>query len=221
MWSTVGNGLIQVMLVDDHAVVRKGYQMLLELTGGFSVVGEAETGEAAVHHYDRWRPDVVVIDLNLPGISGIEATRQILAIDLNAKVLAFSIHDEPVYVSRAFEAGARGYLCKSGSPQEMVEAIREVARGQLYVGSSLSIAHQKREISLTDPMSFLSSREFEVFQLLGKGNDPREIADVLNLTAKTVSNYLLIIKEKLGCGSTAALIKIAAQFVSASHRVKS
>lgn len=211
----MSDALITVMLVDDHAVVRTGYRMLLELTGEFSVIAEVETGDAAVDQYTVWNPDVVVMDLNLPGISGFEATRRIRQIDSDAKILIFSIHDESIYVSRAFDAGASGYLCKSCSPQDMVRAIREVTRSRFYTGENISFSKDNREVNFNDPMRFLSAREFEVFQLLGKGCDSREIAEVLELTAKTVSNYAVIIKDKLGYGSTAELIKMAAQFVSA------
>jgi DNA-binding NarL/FixJ family response regulator len=210
------DSLITVMLVDDHAVVRTGYRMLLEMAGAFSVVAEVDAGDVAADQYTMWSPDVVVMDLNFPGISGIESTRRILQLDSDAKVLIFSIHDESIYISRAFDAGASGYLCKSCSPTEMVEAVRLVAAGKLYTDSNLSyIGMQAAGLNRSDPMQFLSTREFEVFQLFGKGFDSRDIAERLGVTAKTVSNYAILIKEKLTLGSTSELVRMATQFVSA------
>lgn len=206
-----------VMLVDDHAVVRTGYRMLLEMTGEFSVVSEVESGDAAVDQYNLWRPDVVVMDLNLPGISGIEATRRIIQIDGHAKVLVFSIHDESIYVTRAFDAGACGYLCKSCSPNEMIAAVRTVAAGDCYRGANLDWTNNSSYLKHQDPMRHLSAKEFEVFQLLGRGQDSREIAETLGLSAKTISNYATLIKEKLALNSATELVSIATQFIS-SHR---
>jgi DNA-binding NarL/FixJ family response regulator len=205
------------MLVDDHSVVRAGYRMLLEITGKFSVVSEVETGDLAVDQYEIWRPHVVVMDLNLPGISGIEATRRIVQLDENAKVLVFSIHDESIYVTRAFDAGAYGYLCKSCSPNEMIAAVRAVAAGDFYIGTNLNYTNKMARLRHEDPMQYLSAKEFEVFQLLGRGQGSREIAETLGLSAKTVSNYAILIKEKLAISSTAELVSIATQFIS-SHR---
>ena len=206
-----------VMLVDDHSVVRAGYRILLEMTGEFSVVSEVDSGDAAVDQYCLWRPDVVVMDLNLPGISGIEATRRIIQIDGNAKVLVFSIHDESIYVTRSFDAGASGYLCKSCSPNEMIEAVRKTSLGGFFIGTNLGYTKNMSRLKHEDPMRYLSAKEFEVFQLLGRGQGSREIAETLGLSAKTVSNYSLLIKEKLALNSTSELVSIATQFVS-SHR---
>ena len=203
-----------VMLVDDHAVVRTGYRMLLELTGEFSVIAEVETGDQALHEYEQFRPDVVVMDLNLPGTSGIEATRKIILGHPEAKILIFSIHDESIYVTRAFDAGASGYICKSCAPQEMVQAVRAIASGCVYVGTGLSNPASRRGKHQNDPLRFLSPREFEVFQLLGKGLGTRDIADTLNLSSKTVSNYSTLIKEKLGLSSSVELVKVAIQFLT-------
>lgn len=208
------DALKTVMLVDDHTVVRTGYRMLLEMSEEFSVVAEVESGDAAIDQYAIWRPHVVVMDLNLPGISGLEATRRIMNMDSDTKVLVFSIHDESIYVSRAFDAGACGYLCKSCSPQEMIEAVRAVAEGRLFIGSDLPFTEGKADLTQEDPMRYLSAREFEVFQLLGRGQDSREIAGTLGVSAKTVSNYVLLIKEKLALGSTSELVNLATKFIT-------
>lgn len=161
------DSLMTVMLVDDHSVVRTGYRMLLEMTSDFSVVSEVETGDAAVDQYNLWRPNVVVMDLNLPGISGIEATRRIIQIDGDAKVLVFSIHDESIYVTRSFDAGASGYLCKSCSPGEMVEAVRTVASGKLFTGSSLSCIGQTSGLREMIPCGPYLSESLKYFSFWG------------------------------------------------------
>jgi DNA-binding NarL/FixJ family response regulator len=161
-----------------------------------------------------WRPDVVVMDLNLPGMSGIEATRRIMQFDTDAKVLIFSIHDETIYITRSFDAGASGYLSKSCAPQEMVDAVREVASGQIFIGSGLSGNAATLSKDEGDPLRLLSPREFEVFQLLGKGSGTREVAEALSLSSKTVSNYSTLIKEKLGLGSSTELVKVAMEFLA-------
>jgi two-component system, NarL family, invasion response regulator UvrY len=203
-----------VMLVDDHAVVRTGYRMLLEMSGEFSVISEAESGASAIDQYVIWRPDVVVMDLNLPGMSGIEATRRIVHFDADAKVLIFSIHDETIYITRSFDAGASGYLCKSCAPQEMVDAVRAVAAGQLFIGSGLAGNADTSSKKGGNPLQLLSPREFEVFQLLGKGTGTREIAELLSLSTKTVSNYSTLIKEKLGLASSTELVRVAMEFLA-------
>lgn len=198
---------IKVMLVDDHAVVRAGYRMLLEIQGGYAVVSEVNTGEAAIEAYLEESPQIVIMDLNLPGASGIEATRKILALDPCAKILIFSIHAEAIYLSRAFEAGALGYLCKSSSPSQMIEAVHAILHQGHYRDPNVPIAPPNGR----DPIQLLSPREFEIFQLLGRGYASREISEALSLSPKTVSNSLGIIKEKLAIGSTAELVKIASR----------
>lgn len=186
--------------------------MLLEMTGEFSVILEAESGDSAIDQYANCRSDVVVMDLNLPGVSGIEATRRIVQFDPDAKVLIFSIHDEAIYITRSFDAGASGYLCKSCAPQEMMDAVRAVAAGQLFIGSGLAGETNASSKKGSGPLQLLSPREFEVFQLLGRGTGTREIAELLSLSTKTVSNYSTLIKEKLGLGSSTELVKVAMEF---------
>ena len=209
--------LTTVMLVDDHAVVRAGYRMLLEMSGGFSVIGEADTVESAISQYPNLRPDVVIMDLNLPGVSGIEATRRIVSVDPDAKILIFSIHDESIYISRAFDAGACGYLCKSCAPERMIEAVKTVASQGFFMDPTLASSVAKTDSGARDPIRWLSAREFEVFQLMGKGCGSREIAEALGVSAKTVANYRVIIKEKLGLVSTTELVKIAVRLAEESR----
>ena len=202
---------IKVMLVDDHAVVRAGYRMLLEMQDGYRVVCEVETGEAAIAAYEKVQPNVVIMDLNLPGGSGIEATRKILILDPNAKILIFSIHADAIYLSRAIEAGALGYLCKSSSPSQMIEAVDAILHHGHYRDPNVPQVNDHGLNKIRDPIQWLSAREFEIFQLLGRGYASREISEALSVSPKTVSNSLVIIKDKLAIGSTAELVKIASR----------
>lgn len=215
----MADGEIKVMLVDDHAVVRAGYRMLLEMQDEFAVVSEFDSGEAAIAAYPEVNPHIVIMDLNLPGGSGIEATRKILAIDAKAKILIFSIHVEAVYLSRAFEAGASGYLCKSSAPKQMIDAVYAVLQQGHYRDPNVPLAGAKAFRGLRDPLQLLSAREFEIFQLLGRGQASREISEALGVSPKTVSNSLLIIKEKLALGSTAELVKLASRITEDPHRI--
>jgi DNA-binding NarL/FixJ family response regulator len=151
------------------------------------------------------------MDLNLRGASGIEATRKILALDAKAKVLMFSIHAEAIYLSRAFEAGAVGYLCKSSSPEQMIKAVDTILKEGYYRDPNVPMAGLEGRGGALDPIQLLSAREFEIFQLLGRGYPSREISEALAVSPKTVSNSLVIIKEKLAVGSTAELVKIASR----------
>ncbi|MEY4685758.1 MAG: hypothetical protein RLZ25_2217 [Pseudomonadota bacterium] len=215
----MGKDAIKVMLVDDHAVVRAGYRMLLEMKGGYSVICEVETGEAAIADYLEAQPHIVIMDLNLPGASGIEATRKILALDAKAKILIFSIHAEAIYLARAFEAGALGYLCKSSSPDQMIEAVDTILRNDRYHDPNVPFASPRSFKGALDPLLLLSAREFEIFQWLGRGYASREISEVLTVSPKTVSNSLVIIKEKLAVASTAELVKIASRLSDDPTRV--
>jgi len=203
---------VTVMLVDDHAVVRMGYRLLLSQTATIEVIAEAETGEEACQKFVDCTPDVVVMDLNLPGIGGLAAIRRIVARDPAARILVFSIHDEPVYVSRALDAGALGYISKSGAPEMLIEAVACIASGQAFLEPG--IAHQlaSQEKPHTVPlMDRLTPREFDVLCLLAQGRSTRETAEQLRLSAKTVANYVTTIKEKLNAGTTAELVKLAYQ----------
>ena len=214
----MGDQKIKVMLVDDHAVVRAGYRMLLEMQGRYAVVSEVETGEAACVSYLRDVPDIVIMDINLPAGSGIEATRKILALDPEARILIFSIHAEAIYVSRAIEAGALGYLCKSSSPSQMIDAVDAMVHQGHYLDPNVPMARSRRVMGGADPVQLLSAREFEIFRLLGRGHASREISEALGVSPKTVSNSLVLIKEKLAVGSTAELVRIAAQISEAPPR---
>lgn len=201
---------IRVLLADDHAVVRAGYQMLLKNSDEIEVIGEADSGERACKAFAELQPDVVVMDLSMPGIGGLEAIRRITARDADARILVFSMHDDTVFVEHALQAGARGYLCKSSAPEVLVEAIIELASGKSHIDSDIAqkLALQKAR-GKDSPFSNLSTREFEIFCLLAEGLNTSEIAKRLSLSYKTVANYSTQIKSKLDVTTVAELARLA------------
>jgi len=198
------------MLVDDHAVVRAGYQMLLKNSTEISVVAEAGSGEEAYRLYSELSPDVVVMDLSLPGIGGIEATKRICSRDSKAKILVFSMHEEIIFVEQALQAGASGYITKSTDPQLLVEAIMKLSRGEKYIDAELAqrMAYEKSRGN-DSPLSDLSTREFEIFCMLAEGANTSEIAKRLSLSYKTVANYSTQIKSKLNVSTVADIARLA------------
>jgi len=202
--------MISVLLVDDHAVVREGYKRLIERSPDLHVGGEASTAADAYRAFADTEPDVTVMDISLPDLSGIEALRHILARSADARVLMFSIHDETIYLERALAAGARGYLTKASAPDLLVDAIRAVVQGEIFVSPDLSAAFAARSPErIDDAMGTLSTREFEITRLLVDGLSVREIAARLCLTYKTVANYQTAIRQKLGATTPARLLQIA------------
>ncbi len=204
------NKKIRILLVDDHAVVRAGYQMLLKQSDKTEIIAEACSGEQASKLFTDLSPDVVVMDLSLPGMSGLEAIQRIIRKDANAKILVFSMHEDTVFVDQALRAGARGYLTKSSAPKTLIKAIEEIARGGVYIDDRLvqHLAFQKAR-GETGPFSGLSTREFEIFCLLAEGLNINEIAARLSIGYKTVANYSSQIKNKLEVNTTAELARLA------------
>ena len=208
---------IKVILVDDHAVVRAGFRLLLSTDDSIEVIAEAERGEAACRLYLEKQPDVMVLDLSMPGIGGLECIRRICTRDNNAKILVFSVHDERVYVDRAINAGAKGYITKHAHPEILIAAIQKIADGDVYIESGLIRPTDRlsTEISIAYETDYkpiiesLSAREFDVFLLLAKGLTAHKIADELCLGYKTVANYGTQIRSKLGVSSMAELAHIA------------
>lgn len=194
---------IKVVLVDDHAVVRAGFRLLLASAADIDVVAEAGRGEQVCALYEEYAADVVVMDLSMPGIGGLESIRRLCHRNESAKVLVFSIHDEAVYVERAMNAGAKGYISKSSAADIMLEAIYQIAQGGQYIEQGLIVEEKKTRLDL------LSAREFDIFCLLAKGLTAHEIADQLCLSYKTVSNYSTQIKSKLGVNTVTELAHIA------------
>jgi len=204
---------ISVLLVDDHAVVREGYRRLLERATGIVVVGEAASAAEAYQVFSQCRPHVVVMDISLPDVSGIEAMRRLLMREPQACVLVFSIHDEPIFPTRAFRAGARGYVTKASAPEVLVNAVRAVAAGSIFLSPDVAQTVALRNVlDAEDALKVISDREFEVLRLLALGHTVREIAEKLSLTYKTVANYQSSIRQKLGADNSVQLIRIAEEY---------
>ncbi|MCS3902561.1 DNA-binding NarL/FixJ family response regulator [Methylohalomonas lacus] len=201
---------IRVMLVDDHAVVRAGYRMLLKNSVDIEVIAEADNGESACKQYNQLQPDIVVMDLSLPGIGGLEAIRRIIARDPDARILVFSMHEDTIFVEQALQAGAQGYMTKSGAPEALIDAVRALASGKTHLDKNIAerLAFQKMRGKDT-PFSGLSTREFEIFCLLAEGHSTSDIAKRLSLSYKTVANYSTQIKNKLEVGSIAEIARLA------------
>ena len=191
--------MIRVLLVDDHAVVRTGFRLLLQSLAEISVVAEAESGEAACQRYLELAPDVVVMDLAMPGMGGLEALRRIRARHPQARVLALSAHDDPMHARRALQEGALGFLSKRSAPEALVEAVTAVAVGRRYIDMSLAqkLALAEIEGAAKPLIEQLSEREFDVFIRLARGATVQRIAEDLKLSASTVGTHLYNIKQKL------------------------
>ncbi|MBU3736807.1 MAG: response regulator transcription factor [Methylobacterium sp.] len=203
----------RIMLVDDHAVVRAGVRRLLEQQSGFSVVAEAESGERAYQLFGEHLPDIIIMDLSMPGMGGMEAIRRIIARYPAARVLVLSMHENAAFASQAMKSGAKGYLAKSGLAEELVGALVSLARGQTYISPDVAkkIALQTLQGS-DDPIAQLSAREFEIFRLLAEGQDSEAIARALKISGKTVANYQTIIKQKLGINNPVELVRLAIRY---------
>ena len=203
-------GKIRVMLVDDHAVVRMGFCLLLQATDDIDVVAEMGRGEEAVRRYPDVNPDVVVLDVSMPGIGGMDALTRILAKDASAKILVLSAHEDTVHPTRAIRAGALGYLTKRGAPEELIGAIRHVAKGKMFVepGIAQQMAMQ-RATGGQDPVEVLTTREFQVFLALAKGQSANKVAETMSLSPSTVGTHLYNVKQKLGASNAAELTLIA------------
>ncbi|HEY4211470.1 MAG TPA: response regulator transcription factor [Steroidobacteraceae bacterium] len=191
--------MIRVLLVDDHAVVRTGFRLLLQAQSDISVVAEAESGEAAYQRYIELTPDVVVMDLAMPGMGGLEALRRIRARHSQARVLTLSAHDDAMHARRALREGALGFLSKRSAPEALIEAITTVASGRRYldVGLAQKLALADLDGATKSPIERLSEREFEVFIRLARGETVQRIADDLKLSASTVGTHLYNVKQKL------------------------
>ena len=204
-----------VLLVDDHAVVREGYHRLLERDPELQVIGEAGNAVEALLAVQSGKPDVIVLDIALPGVSGIEVLRRILAHRPDARVLIFSMYQDGIYASRALQAGARGFLSKASAPELLIKAVRAVARGEQYISPDVQSALERTSPDNRVTAS-LSQRELEVLRLLTQGFDIERIAERLGLSPKTAANHQSSIKQKLGAGNALQLLLIAQQMGLAS-----
>ena len=201
---------INVMLVDDHAVVRMGFKMLLESASDIKVIAEAENGENAIKAYMEHKPNVVVMDITMPGMGGLEAIERILAKESSARILVLSAHEDSVHPKRVLNAGAMGYLTKRSAAEELIKAIRVVASGKKYIEASVAQQMAIQQLSGDQsPVDVLSEREFEVFMSLAKGKSTNEIAESLFLSPRTVGTHLYNIKQKLNAQNSAEIALIA------------
>lgn len=204
------SGVINVMLVDDHAVVRMGFKLLLEAATDVKVVAEAESGEQAVKLYGEIHPDIVVMDITMPGIGGMEAIERIMAKDSSARILVLSAHEDSVHPKRVLNAGALGYLTKRSAPEELIKAIRTVAGRKMYLEANVAQQMALQQLSgEKNPVDVLSAREFEVFMALALGKSTNEIAETLCLSPRTIGTHLYNIKQKLNAGNQAEISLIA------------
>ena len=201
---------IHILLADDHAVVRQGFKMILAAQPDMEIVGEAGNGREAVELAGTLQPDVIVMDVAMPELNGIEATRRLADSSPRTRVLALSMHKDSVYVREILRAGARGYLLKDSIASDLLAAVRAVARGEGYLSPGVSDAvldDYRRHV--TDPIDLLTSREREVLQMIAEGKTNKDIATVLNLSVYTVDAHRGRIMEKLNVHSVTDLVRFA------------
>ncbi|MCH8104110.1 MAG: response regulator [Proteobacteria bacterium] len=205
--------MITVLLTDDHALVRTGIRRLLEDSGQVTIVGEADCGEDSLKMAQSLKPDVILMDVNMPGIGGVEACRRILQRNPKQKIIVLTIHNEQTFPKRLLEIGAKGYLTKDCGVDEMIMAIKQVAKGGAYIAPNIA---QRLALSLLpgnedNPIDKLSRREFQVMLMISHGLSNIEISEKLCLSPKTISTYRLRLLEKLGAQNEVDLIKIAVE----------
>lgn len=200
------------MLVDDHMVVRAGVRRLLEAANEFEIVAEAESGEQAYELFPKLEPEITLMDLNMPGMGGIEAIIRIRNRYPTAKIIVLSMYEHGPFIVQAMKAGAKGYLTKSSLGDELIKAAKLVAQGRNFMSSS--VAQNFAIDSVTkpqNPFDELSAKEFEIFRLIAQGKEIDEIADALKLSEKTVANYQSILKKKLNVSNSIEIVKLALQ----------
>ena len=201
---------IKIVLVDDHAVVRAGVKRLLEQEDLFEVTGEAESGEKAYQLFGELNPDVMVMDLSMPGMGGLEAIRRILMRYEKAKILVLSMHEDLSFANQALKLGAKGYLIKNTLGDDLAKSIKDILKGEVFLSDEIAKKIAMQSIAGDqDPIDALSAREFEIFRLLAEGLEVETIATTLNISSKTVSNYQTMIKQKLNINTPVELIRYA------------
>ena len=202
--------MIRILLADDHMLVRQGFKMILSAQPDMQMVGEAANGREAVELAEKLQPDLVVMDVTMPELNGIEATRRLVTIAPRARVLALSMHKDSVYVREILRAGARGYLLKDSADADLIAAVRAVAKGEGYLSPAVSeavLTDYRRHV--TDPLDLLTTREREVLQMIAEGKTNKEIATLLNLSVYTVEAHRGRVMEKLNLHSTGELVRFA------------
>ncbi len=203
--------MIKVLLVDDHELVRTGIRRLLDDTSGIKVVGEADSGEEACLEARKLKPDVVLMDVNMPGIGGLEATRKLIQVNPSLKVIIVTIHTEEPFPTRLLEAGASGYLTKDCGINEIVNAIRAVIEGERYIGAEIAqqMALTMMPGAANSPFQILSQREMQVMMMVTQGQNVQQISDKLCLSPKTISTYRHRLFEKLNVDNDVELTRLA------------
>ncbi|MFW1676514.1 response regulator transcription factor [Pontibacter sp. JAM-7] len=203
---------VRILLVDDHAIVREGYRSLLNRQANLELVAEAASGEQAYALYRTQQPDLVVLDLSLPGKGGLATLIQIRQFDPAARVLIFSMHQNPAMAMKAIEAGARGYVTKSSEPEVLLKAVAEVMQGKIALSDDMSHALALERLGGDKGLlAELTAREFEILRMLVEGKSKTDIAETLHISAKTVANCHYIIKRKLNVQSDIELLRVAMQ----------
>ena len=201
---------IKLILVDDHAVVRSGLRRLLELNKQVEVIAEADSGEQAYQCYGELKPDIVVMDISMPGMGGLESARRIIKRYPTAKIIIFSMHETASFASQAIKSGVKGYVTKTGATEDLTSAVLEVANGKTFLSAEVAQKIALETLSgQDDPIHQLSGREFEVFRLLVEGKKVEEVAEMLKISQKTVANYYTMIKQKLGVTSPIDMVRFA------------
>jgi two-component system, NarL family, invasion response regulator UvrY len=202
---------LSVLLVDDHKVVREGYRRLLERDPALSIAGLPGDSDSAYRAFCELHPDVVVLDIAMPGTSGVEAMRRMLARDRSARILVCSMYEDPIYVERSLDGGAGGYVTKSAAAEVLAEAIKAVAQGERYLSRDAAAELARWQARGRDALTSLSSREIEVLRQLLRGASLPDVAASMNLSEKTVANYQTLIRQKLGARNATQLLHAAAR----------
>jgi len=200
---------ITILIVDDHTLVRETWSFILNTDPRFSVIAESGSGEEAIELSKKLRPDIVIMDINLPGINGIEATQQIRKFSPASRILGVSLHTQPTYARKMIQKGAMGYVTKNSSREEMFKAIIEIQNGKKYICDEIKNILSEQVINGDDPqigLNSLSQREIEIISFIKKGNSSREIADTLHISVKTVEVHRYNILKKLNLKNAAALV---------------
>ncbi len=202
--------MTKILLADDHVLVRQGFKMILSAQPDLQIVGEAGNGREVLELAEKLQPDLVVMDVTMPELNGIEATRRLSDVAPRARVLALSMHKDAVYVREILRAGARGYLLKDSADADLIAAVRSIAKGEAWLSPAVSdavLTDYRRHV--TDPLDLLTSREREVLQMIAEGKTNKEIATSLNLSVYTVEAHRGRVMEKLNLHSTGELVRFA------------
>lgn len=203
----------RILLADDHEVVRSGLATLLAKQDGLSVIHEVNSGELAYQSYSELEPDLLIMDMTMPGIGGLEALRRIRSRYTQARVIMFSMHENATLAMQAMSAGAMGYVSKAGDSTDILTAIRQVMSGNSYLSTDMAQKIALQSVSGNeDPTQRLTAREFEVFRLLAEGLTLSRVANQLNLEPKTVANYQTILKNKLGFSTSTEMVRLAIKY---------